>query len=183
MDQGNGLEHKFCKRLRELEVFSLGKRRLRNLSLPTTPWKEVVVRWGSGSSPTYKVTKANVLRLHQGNFRLNIRKSFCTARVVRHWNRLPRASSSLEVFKCAWMWQLGTWFSGEHWIGLTAGLDELMVFSNLNVSIILYIRDMPKKILCMPSCWHVVTAKDGKWWAWIPPAKDKGASRKKWSGH
>jgi len=99
------LDHLSCEeRLRELGLFSLGKRSL---------WGDLTVAFQYLKGPARELERdflqGQVVRgqgvmasIKEGRFRLGRRKKFFTLRVVRHWHRLPReavAAPSPAVIK------------------------------------------------------------------------------------
>ena len=101
-----GMEHYFYEdRLRELELFSLEKRRLHgDLIVALKYIKGGYKKEGDRlfSSACGDRTRGNGFKLKLERFTVDIRKKFFTVRVVRHWNKLPKLvvdASSLDTFK------------------------------------------------------------------------------------
>jgi len=93
------LEHLCYKeRLRELDLFSLKKRRLRGDLRNAYRY----LKGGCQEDGARLFSVGNGHRLKHRMFHLNMRKNFFPLRVTEHWNRLPREvveSPSLEIFK------------------------------------------------------------------------------------
>jgi len=125
MKMMRGLEHLSCEeRLRELDLFSLKKRRLRGDLINASKYRKGGCQ--EDGARLFSVVPSDRARGngHQqkhGKFRLNMRKNF-TLRVTEQWNRLPREvveSCSLEILKtcleevlCSLLWVTLLWQGG-----------------------------------------------------------------------
>jgi len=101
------MEHLTCEeRLREFGLFSLQKRRLQGHLIAAFEYLKEAYRkdgYKHFSRPYCCDRKRhNGFKLKEVRFRLDIRKTFFTIRVVKHWHKLPREvvdAPSLETLK------------------------------------------------------------------------------------
>ena len=102
-----GLEHLlYEERLSNLDLFSLGKRRLREDLINVCKY----LKGGGRQMDVARLflvvcsnrTRSSGLKLEHRKFHINTWKKFFMVRVMKHWNRLPREvveSPSLETFR------------------------------------------------------------------------------------
>ena len=101
-----GLEHlSYEEGVRELGLFSLEKRRLWGDLMAAIQYLKGPYRKDGEnifSRACCNRTRSSGFKLRKGRFKLDIRKTFFTVRVVKHWCRWPREvaeAPSLETFK------------------------------------------------------------------------------------
>jgi len=91
------------ERLRELGLFILEKRRFQGDLIVTLQYiNRAYKKDGDKLFRSACCIKTKSFKLKRGGYRLDIRKTFFTRRVVKHWHRLPRQvvdAPSLETFK------------------------------------------------------------------------------------
>jgi len=100
------MEHlAYKERLREMGLFNLQNRRFRGEFIVVYHYLKGAYR-KDGENIFSKAccdgSRSNDFKLRENRFRLDIRKTIFTMRVVKHWNRLPRepvVGPSLETFK------------------------------------------------------------------------------------
>ena len=123
-----GMEHLSCeKRLRELGLFSLEKRRL---------WGDLIAaflylkgaQWKDGERLFTRVwsdrTGGNGFSMNKGSFRLDIRSKFFTVRVVRCWHRLPREAVDTPcLLKAGLDWALSNMVQWKVSLPMAGGLE------------------------------------------------------------
>lgn len=108
----------------------------------TIPWKEHAPRWWLGSAPRNRDrTAGNSLKLHWGRFRFDISENLswnCWPGIRRGCPRQWWGHHPQRDLEAIGMQHLGTWVSGGlavlGWL-----LNFMILFPNLNVSVILFI--------------------------------------------
>ncbi|PKU48877.1 hypothetical protein llap_848 [Limosa lapponica baueri] len=141
-----GLEHlSYEERLRELELFSLEKRRLQGDLIAAFQYLKGACKKAGERLFTRACsdrTRGDGFKLEKSRFGLDIRKNIFTRRVVGHWNRLPREivdALSLELFKNRWDGALSNMIWWEVFLSMAGGWNSMIlkVPSNPNHSMIL----------------------------------------------
>jgi len=90
---------------------------------------------GLCSHATSSRTRGDGFRLHQGRFRLGIRKLLFSRRALKHWHICQGLVESLCLEECGDV-ALGNMVSGHGWGGSMLDLVVFEVFSILNDSMI-----------------------------------------------